>query len=390
VTGEAHTDGDAFTHNLVHFVRYMRSLGLPVGPGVAGELGAAIDAVGLDDRTDLYLAMRACVITRPTQGVLFDEAFDLFFGSGRGGSPDLQIASEHRRPDRADARPRVPVLAPPTEASEEREIEELEEIAGGSHAETLSNRDFAELGEAELEQVRMLIDRMTWRPADAPSRRWAPLGATRPDLRRTLRGLTGPQGDLMPLALSDRRMRKRPLIVIADISGSMERYTELFLYFIHAAQGRLGRVESFVFATRLTRITREMRLRRPQAALAQVGRHVDDWSGGTRIGEAFAEFNRTWSRRVTGGGPIGLVISDGWDTGDPELLDVEMGRFARSVHRVVWLNPLAGRAGFAPETRGMRTVLRHVDDFLPAGSLADLRAVVRLLESIPSRRTARR
>ncbi len=193
----------------------------------------------------------------------------------------------------------------------------------------------------------------------------------------------------MPLALSARRTRKRPLVVIADISGSMERYTELFLYFIHAAQGRLGRVESFVFATRLTRITREMRLRQPAHALLQVGRHVDDWSGGTRIGEALAEFNREWSRRVTRGGAIALIISDGWDTGDPDVLDEEMARLARSMHRVIWLNPLAGRPGFAPETRGMRTVLPYVDNFLAAGSLADLRAVVRLLESVPSRRGAK-
>lgn len=184
-------------------------------------------------------------------------------------------------------------------------------------------------------------------------------------------------------------MRRRPLVVIADISGSMERYTELFLYFIHAAQGRLGRVESFVFATHLSRITRQMRLRQPQQALARVSHAVTDWSGGTRIGEALATFNRLWSRRVTRGGAIGLIISDGWDTGDPDLLDAEMARFARSFHRVVWLNPLAGRQGYAPETRGMRTVLPYVDDFLPVANLSDLRAVVRLLESVPTRRGAR-
>ncbi len=193
----------------------------------------------------------------------------------------------------------------------------------------------------------------------------------------------------MPLSMAVRKPRKRPLVVIADISGSMERYTELFLYFIHAAQGRLGRVESFVFATKLHRITREMRLRNPAHALQQVGSHVDDWSSGTRIGEAFAEFNQVWSRSVTRGGALGLIISDGWDTGDQRLLDEEMGRLARSLHRIIWLNPLAGRPGFAPETQGLRTVLPYVDDFLAAGNLADLRGVVRLLESIPSQRGAR-
>ncbi len=382
--------GHAFAVNLVHFVRYLRRLGVPVGPGASQELAAAIQAVGLDDRTDLYLALRACVITRPSQGTLFDEAFDLFFGSGRGGSSELQLASENRSPDRTTARAQAPVLSHETGAGPESEVEQMNEIAGGSYAERLSHRDFGDLSQAELEQVRRLIDKMNWKPADTASRRWGPSSAgSRPDLRRTLRHLTGPRGDLVPLALAERKTRKRPLAVIADISGSMERYTELFLYFIHAAQGRLGRVESFVFATRLSRITREMRLRQPDQALKHVGRVVADWSGGTRIGEALGEFNEQWSRRVTRGGSIALIISDGWDTGDPELLDREMSRLARSVHRVIWLNPLAGRAGFAPETRGMRTVLPYVDDFLAAGNVSDLRAVIRLLESIPSRRGAR-
>jgi uncharacterized protein with von Willebrand factor type A (vWA) domain len=382
--------GRAFAVNLVHFVRYLRGRGLPVGPGTARDLAAVIDAVGLDDRTDLYLGLRACVITRPTQVADFDEAFDLFFGSGRGRPPDVSLGSSNELPDQPFSRSQAPVLAPNSAAGAEQEVEEVGEIAGGSHAERLSHRDFGELSAAELERVRRLIDRMAWHPADAPSRRWAASrSGVRPDLRRTLRHVAGPKGDLMPLALSDRRFRKRPLVVIADISGSMERYTELFLYFIHAAQGRLGRVESFVFATHLSRITREMRLRNPAHALRHVGQHVDDWSSGTRIGDAFAQFNQSWSRRVTRGGAIALIISDGWDTGDPDLLDREMARLSRSVHRVVWLNPLAGRSGFAPETRGMRTVLPYVDDFLPAGNLADLRSVVRLLESLPSRRGAR-
>lgn len=381
---------EVFADNLVHFVRYLRHRGLPVGPGTAADLAGAIDAVGLDDRTDLYYALRAVVMTRPGQRQIFDEAFDLYFGSGRMRGADVALASEQRAPDRASARAQVPVLAPRRPDDDATDIEEVAEIAGGSYRERLARRDFADLTPEEHEQVRRLIDRMVWRPAAAPSRRWAPnRSGSRPDLRRTLRTVSGPHGDLVPLAWSDRRLRRRPLVVLADVSGSMERYTELFLYFVHAAQGRLGRVESFVFSTRLSRITRQMRLRQSHLALRQVAGAVTDWSGGTRIGEALAAFNREWSRRVTRGGAIGLIISDGWDTGDPELLDQEMARFARSVHRVIWLNPLAGRAGFAPETRGMRTVLAYVDDFLPAGSLVDLRGVVRLLESLPTRRGAK-
>jgi uncharacterized protein with von Willebrand factor type A (vWA) domain len=194
------------------------------------------------------------------------------------------------------------------------------------------------------------------------------------------------EGDLLLPAYTERRTRRRPLIFIADVSGSMERYTEMLLYFAHAARGRLGRMDAFVFSTRLTRITRQLQRRSPSEAIAEVAASVQDWSGGTRIGEALECFNRRWARRVTSGGPIAVIVSDGWDRGAPELLRTEMARLSRSVHRVVWLNPLSYRPGFAPETRGMRAALPYVDDFLPAGRLCDLVSVVELLESVPARR----
>ncbi|MDP3984680.1 MAG: VWA domain-containing protein, partial [Acidimicrobiia bacterium] len=191
--------------------------------------------------------------------------------------------------------------------------------------------------------------------------------------------------DFVRLAYTQRRVRRRPLIFVADVSGSMERYSEMLLYFAHAARGRLGPMEAFVFSTRLTRITRQLARRDPAAAIAEVSLAVDDWSSGTKIGEAVAEFNRHWSRRVTRGGPIVVIVSDGWDRGEPELLSKEMARLRRTVHRIVWLNPLSGRAGYAPETRGMQAALPYVDDFLPAANLSDLSAVVALLESLPAR-----
>lgn len=202
-----------------------------------------------------------------------------------------------------------------------------------------------------------------------------------------MRRLVGTEGDMLFPSFTERRRRRRPLLFIADVSGSMERYSEMLLYFAHAARGRLGRLEAFVFSTRLTRITRQLERRSPSEAIARVSETVEDWSGGTRIGQALADFNRRWARRVTAGGPIAIIISDGWDRGEPDLLAAEMDRLARSVHRVVWLNPLASRPGFAPETRGMRAALPHVDDFLAAGRLTDLASVVELLESIPERRS---
>ena len=295
-------------------------------------------------------------------------------------------AGAPKRPEQPD-RAAVPIVLPRNGTAEPPEMHEVEDIMGGSYVERLGKRDFRDLSADEKEEVRRLISRMRFRPAEATSRRWAPASSgSRPDMRRTLRKMARPDGDLMQLEMRDPKPRKRPLVVLADISGSMEQYTELFLHFVHAAHGRLGRLEAFVFATQLTRITRQLRQKLPEVALRQIGNTVEDWSGGTRIGEILDDFNQYWGRRVTRGGSIGLIISDGWDTGDPELLDSAMRRFARSMHRVVWLNPLASRADFAPETRGMRTVLPYTDDFLAAGTLLDLREVVRLLESIPAKR----
>jgi len=377
--------GSVFSSNLVHFVRYLRGSGVELAPDATGDLAAAATIVGLANRRDVYYAFRAVCVARAADVPRFDEAFEVFFGGGGdGGQQPPDIAMVRKMDDTTASS--LPVLAGRQSISDATD-EVVAEIAGGSYAERLATRDFSLLTTAEIEEVRRLLARMIWRPADAVSRRWvSDRRGERPHIRKTFSNLTRPDGDLIPFEFKTRRPRRRPLIVLADVSGSMELYAEMFLYFIHAAQGRLGRVEAFVFSTRLSRITREIRYRDPRLALRRVTGVVDDWSGGTRIGDALADFNRIWSRRVTRGGAIGLIISDGWDTGEPDLLDSEMARFARSVRRVVWLNPIAGRPGYAPEARGIRTVLPYVDDFLAAGTLLDLRQVVRLLESVPSRR----
>ncbi len=371
----------ALADNLVHFVRYLRARGIDTVPSTGAELADAIDLIGLANRDDAYYAFRAITVTRPEDIPIFDDAFSMFFGHGwRQPKPRLITP-----PDKVAVQ--VPVLGNREPDMPDDEINEATEQLGASHSERLAKRDFSELTPEEVAEVRRLIARMVWHPADALSRRWTsnPRGR-RPDMRRTLRNAVGPESDLMPMAFTSRKARRRPLVILADVSGSMEKYVEMFLYFAHAAPARMGRVETFVFSTRLTRVTHELRRRDPGAALRLVADAVDDWSGGTRIGETLETFNRRWSRRVTRGGPIGIIVSDGWDRGDPDLLRTEMARFARSMHRVVWLNPLAGREGYSPETRGMRTALPYVDDFLPAASLADLGEVVRLLESVPSRK----
>ena len=370
---------DPFAQNLVHFARYLRAKGLDIVPQTGTDMLEAVSLIGLEERRDVQAAFRSLTIGRPEHRPIFDEAFELFFGHGwrrpiiKSVDSDEPVAIQ------------VPVLSSLDEDLDESDLGESTEQLGASYGERLADRDFSGLTPDEIAEVRRMIAAMTWHPADAFSRRWRPdrLGR-RPDMRRTLRNSVGPRAQLMELEFRSPKPRRRPLVILADVSGSMEKYVEMLLYFAHAAPARMGRVETFVFSTRLTRITHELRRRDPAAALRLVSNSVYDWSGGTRIGEALQAYNQLWSRRVARGGPIGVIVSDGWDRGEPDLLRREMARFSRSVHRTIWLNPLAGREGYSPETRGLRAALPYVDDFLPAAKLADLADVVRLLESIPT------
>src|SRR5262249_25897004 len=184
-------------------------------------------------------------------------------------------------------------------------------------------------------------------------------------------------GDIATLPRRRRRITPRPLVVLCDISGSMERYSRMLLLFAHAIVKRRPRVEAFVFSTELTRVTRQMRRARPDAALAAMSRAVTGWSGGTRIGASLRSFNQRWARQVLNGGPVVLLISDGWDRGDPAHLGGEIARLQRSCHRLVWLNPLLGTHQYAPLTRGLQAALPYVDDFLPARTLTDFADLAR-------------
>ncbi|GMQ98903.1 MAG: VWA domain-containing protein [Acidimicrobiia bacterium] len=375
--------GAVASSNLVVFVRSLRANGFSVSTSTTGELVEAGGFVGLADRGDVRSAFRSIVATRQNQVALFDELFDDFFSGDIVISLD-DMAEHFARETRTNRSLRVAAEGATT-AEVAADTEEVLEVVGGSAAERLADIDFADLSDEEAASVAALLASLTWSPSSYRSRRWkaAPRGAV-PDLRRTIRLMTGPSGDLMPLAYSQRRRRQRPLVVMADISGSMERYAEMLLYFVHGAQYMFNRVESFVFSTRLTRITRQLRRRDPIDALGQVARTVPDWSGGTRIGDAIGSFNRDWSRRI-GGGAIVLIISDGWDTGEPTHLAREMQRLARTVHRVIWLNPLAGHDGFSPEARGMAAALPHVDDLLAAGTARNLVDLIDLLQTSDSR-----
>ncbi len=365
------------TAPLTRFARELRDEGIPLGPGIATELLEVLELVDVTNPEDVYWGMRAVTVRQREHVPIFDRVFIRFFGRDADGSLMAFSPVDPRewRIDAADG------------AGEgDGDAVDVSVTVGASSVERLSGKDFSELTPEEENRIKTMIAEMVWAPGDAISRRRKPArSGDLPDMRRTLRSAVGAESDVMRIASTRRKIRKRPVIVIADVSGSMERYSEMLLYFAHAARNRLGRLEAFVFSTRITRITRELERRSPSEAIERVAESVHDWSGGTKIGEAIKTFNHDWSRRVCQGGPIVIVISDGWDRGEPEVLSAEMARLARSVKRVIWVNPLAGRDGYRPETRGMQAALPHVDDFLAGGSFNDLRTLVGLLESVPAR-----
>jgi len=390
VTSSEIESGQVATANLVGFIRHLRHAGLRISPAVTPMLVTAASFVGLRNRGDVKAAFRSLVVTDKDHGPAFEEAFETFFRGEviLGLDEALDMAHVTRT---SSVTPRFGESATGTDsdADDEAEPGEMAEVVGGSRAERLMDIDFRDLTPQEADEVAAILAAMRWEPSSVRSRRWRPAsGGPRPDMRRTLRAAASPVGDLVPLRFVDRTERQRPLIVIADISGSMERYTRMLLQFLHGAHHRFGRVETFVFATQLTRITRELGRRNPSDALAMAAASVPDWSGGTRIGNAIETYNQWWSRRVSNGSPIGLIISDGWDTGDPELLHREMDRLTRSVSSLIWLNPLAGRQGYEPTARGMAAALPHVDALLAASTIRDLTEVVVLLESVRGQPTA--
>jgi hypothetical protein len=236
----------------------------------------------------------------------------------------------------------------------------------------LAAKDFAEFSPEEVARARAALERLAWLPGLRRTRRWIGGRGPRLDLRRALARSLRTGGDLVARPTRLRRWRPRPLVLLCDISGSMERYSRMLLHFAHSVGQQHGRVEAFVFSTGLTRITRQLRIRRIGPAISAVSEAVPDWSGGTRIGAALQQFHTRWSRRVLHQGPVVLLISDGWDRGDPDVLREQVARLQRSCHRLIWLNPLIGTLDYAPLTRGLQAALPFVDDFLPARTLRDL------------------
>lgn len=373
--------------NLLQLPRLLRRVGVPVDAERARLLLRGLAEIDLAQQSDVRAACRAMLLTHPADRARFDEAFDLFWALLRGSRAVLP--GEGHAPAKKDDAWAVASDAPASTGGREPTTRTLRVVA--SRAEVLRLRDFAVMTADERSAAARFLEELKWSPGLRPSRRFSPVarGADL-DTRATLRRSLARFGEPIELIRRGPRSKRRPLVLLLDVSGSMEAYTRLLLHMSHSLARGWGRVEVFTFGTRLTRVTRQLRHRRPDTALARVGRSVTDWSGGTRIGDALREFNRRWSRRVLGRGAVALLVTDGWERGDPVLLGSEARSLQRAAYRLVWLDPLAATPGYRPEAAGARALAAAVDDHLAANTLDALVTIARLLDQVGRGRPVRR
>jgi uncharacterized protein with von Willebrand factor type A (vWA) domain len=375
---------ERLAENIMHFARVLRSAGLPVGPAKVIAALEAVEAVGIENREDFRAALESVIIERHDQQALFDQAFELFWRNPRllERMMQLLLPKIYGRVPRDEAEAPLPARLAEALASarhrsepgaEEQEVE-LDAALSFSPREVLQSKDFESMSVDELAQVKTMIARLRLPLPELPTRRTrAADHGVEVDLRASLRALASGRGAVVPLAWRERRRRHPPLVVLCDISGSMDRYSRMLLLFLHAITNDRDRVHVLLFGTRLTNITRHLKQRDVDVAIARVSAAVSDWAGGTRIGACLSEFNRRWSRRLLAQGAIVLLISDGLDSDVGDGLAHEMERLSKSCRRLIWLNPLLRYAGFEARPAGIRAMLPYVDEFLPVHNLDSLK-----------------
>ncbi len=378
--------------NLLRFAEVLRLVGLDAGPANVLDMVRATEHVHIGRRAEFYQAARSIFVHRKQDLPVFDEAFNVFWrkpNTARSGM-DLRSMGEQRRfrkPQVSAGRdePMDDALALEGDQDDES-VSNIDLTRTYSAREVLRQKDFAQFSGQEITEARRMMASLQWDLGARRTRRMVPGEGSRLDVRRSLRRSLQYGGEMFDLAERGPKSRPRSLALICDVSGSMERYTRMLLHFIHTVTSGQSssphQVEAFLFATRLTRITRQLRYRSIDQAITEVSRAVPDWAGGTRIGEAVKTFNYQWLRRTLRGQAIVMIISDGWDRGEPELLARETSRLQRSCHRLIWLNPLLGSASYQPLTQGMQAALPYVDDFLPVHNMNSLQALARHLSEI--------
>lgn len=378
--------------NILYFARALRAAGIPVGPGAVLDALEALSVARIGARDDFYWTLHAVFVKRHEHTVLFDQAFRIFFR--KRGYIEKMIASML-----PEIVPGVPKVPPPgaqriqealfsglNEREQNKSDVEIDARLTVSDREILQKKDFAQMSAEEIAAAREAIARLTL-PLDlvrtrrlAPNRRGHLI-----DIRRTLRASMKAGGAVIDLKYLGPRVKEPPIVALLDISGSMSEYTRLFLHFLHAVTDARKRVTTFLFGTRLTNVTRAIRQRDPDEALAACSANVADWSGGTRIASSLHAFNKQWARRVLTQGAVVLLITDGLERDADEMLDFEMDRLHRSCRRLIWLNPLLRFAGFEARAKGVQTMLPHVDELRPVHNLESMAELVRALSGAPAK-----
>ena len=380
--------------NIMHFARVLRAAGIPLGSGTVLDGINAVRAVGVADRDDFYWALHAVFVNRARHRELFDQAFHVFWRNPRllermmsmvlpsfdhPGAVSEQ-ALRRRIGEALQGGAAVGDGEPPA-----TEIE-LDAALSWSGREVLQDKDFEQMSSDEIARARSAVGRTHLLLARVPTRRYRRhRQGTRVDMRASLRSALRSGPGVIPLERRRRGRRPPPLVVLCDISGSMGRYSRMLLHFAHTLAADRGRVTSFVFATRLTNVTRHLREKDVDVALERISEAVSDWSGGTRIGSCLAEFNRLWSRRVLGQGAVTLLITDGLDRDAGEGLGDQVERLHKSCRRLIWLNPLLRYADFEPRSAGVRAILPHVDDFRSVHNLSSLEELADALSHVGPR-----
>ncbi len=380
------------TENIMHFARVLRKAGLPVGPGQVLDAIRAVMAVGLSNRNDFYWTLHAVFVKHRTQLDVFDQAFHIFWKNPEILERMMQLIlpdisdPNAASPDTEEISRRVAEalssgMGDQPEPQEEEEIE-FDATLTWSANEVLGEKDFEKMSADEIRDAIAAVHRMKLPLNEVPTRRFKQSNAgTRVDMRRSMRAALRSGTDFIPLMKRKRRMRRPPLVVICDISGSMERYSRMLLHFMHTVTNDRDRVHTFLFGTRLTNVTRYLRYKDVDEALEKVSEAAEDWSGGTRIGHCLEDFNKFWSRRVLTQGAIVVLISDGLDRDEGDGLTLEMERLHMSCRRLIWLNPLLRYDGFEPKSIGIKAMLPHVDIFQTVHNLNNLNDLTRVLST---------
>ncbi len=371
--------------NILYFARALRAAGIPVGPGAVLDAVEALGVAHVGARDDFYWTLHSVFVKRHEHTILFDQAFRIFFR--KRGYIDKMIAS--MLPETQAGAPKAPppgaqriqeALFSGLGREEDKSEVEVDARLTVSDREVLQSKDFAQMTAAEIAAAKEAISRLTLPLDEVRTRRMA---ASRRghliDIRRTLRASMKAGGAVIDLKYLGPRVKEPPIVALLDISGSMSEYTRLFLHFLHAVTDARKRVSTFLFGTRLTNVTRAIRQRDPDEALAACSADVADWSGGTRIASSLHLFNKQWARRVLSQGAVVLLITDGLERDADDTLSFEMDRLHRSCRRLIWLNPLLRFDGFEARAKGVRTMLPHVDELRPIHNLQSMAELVRAL-----------